>query len=108
MEHELIGVRIISSEEGYAGFHKGGDEGYIACETIEFCDDQSRLLLFAQIDSGFELWTVVATATFDFDKFSERSRRHAIEVLANRMTLRFQAEPTVTLLSCTHSKITDV
>jgi hypothetical protein len=65
-------------------------------------------LLLAQIDRGFELRTVVCDGRFYFDELLKQFRRNAIDVLANCVTLSFQAEAALTLLSCTDSKVADV
>ena len=55
VDHQLIGVRIVRSDEIDATFHEAGDEMDVSGQTIEFRNDQGCLGLLSSCDGSRKL-----------------------------------------------------
>ena len=72
--------------------HKIRDKGYVACETVEFCNDERGAILPAKFYGFSEGGAIIALATLDFDDLPDRRPLAAVEVCSHGSTLGVEAQ----------------
>jgi hypothetical protein len=92
MNHELVGVRVVSSDEIDTAFHQAGDEMNVHGQSIELGDDQRGLGLLGCCDGRRKLRPIVALAALDFAEFTDQLAAIAANVAQHGLTLRIEAK----------------
>jgi hypothetical protein len=94
---EPVRLRKIDRVKIDAGFHKVGDEGHVARQAVELCDDQGRAVQAAQFQGLGQFGAIAALAAFDLGQLSDQAPIAAIQVIADGGLLGVEAEPAAAL-----------
>src|SRR5258708_34433280 len=92
MHHELVGVRIVRSDEIDAAFHEAGDEMDVSSQTIKLCNDQGCLGLLGSGNSSRQLRPIGPPAALDLAEFPNQFASVAGKMPEDRLTLGSTAE----------------
>src|SRR5436189_3702359 len=97
MNHELVGVRVVRSNEIDAAFHQAGDEMDISGKPIELGDDQRRLGLLGGGNGSRELRSIRALPALDLAEVRDQLAVVAGNMPHDRVALGVEAKAAPTL-----------
>src|SRR5262249_26788277 len=107
VDGEPVGVRVVGGDKLDVAVHKGGDEGEIAGEAVEFGDDELGPMLAAGGQRLLEFGTIRAFAGLDLGMLGGELPGTAIEVGRDGLALGVEAEAGLALLIGRHPVVGD-
>lgn len=105
VQHELIGMRIVSRDKIDAAFHKTGDEMDVSGEAIELGNDQGCPGLLGGGNGCRKLGPIGPFAALDFAEFPNQFASVAGSMPEDRLALGVQAEAASALAVGRNAKV---
>jgi len=92
VDGEPVGVRVVGGDELDVAVHQRCDEGEIAGEAVELCDDELGLVLAAGGQGLLKFGAIRAFAGLDLGMLGDQLPGAAIEVGHDGLALGVEAE----------------
>lgn len=77
---QAVGLREVDCGELDPALHQVRDEGDVAGEAIQLCDDEGRIVQPAEAEGLGELRAIIALTALDLDSLSDEAPVPAVEV----------------------------
>ena len=108
---QAVGRGNVGGDELDLVFHQAREEGDVAREAAELCDDEGGLVLLARVDRGAELGpareSLDALPRLHFDKLLEELPAAAVQILVDGRTLGLEPQAAFALLVGRDAQVTD-